>query len=174
MVRIAVSNAGPGTENNVTLNDPLPNVSSSLWTISPAYTGPGTCSIAGAAGSQTLSCTFGNLANGANFSVSVTNPTAAAGSYTNTATITAANQQVLSISSATIQALAASFSSLTPSQSIKFGAASMALSGVISAPGPLFPPATESVSVKINGVTQTAPIGANGAFSLSFATATIS
>jgi YVTN family beta-propeller protein len=170
---VAVSNAGPGTENGVTLNDPLPDVSNALWTISPAYTGPGTCSIGGAAGAQTLTCSFGNLAAGAKFSVSVTNPTANAGSYTNTATISAANQQVLSISSATIQAFAAAFSALTPSQSIQFGKASAALSGVISAPGPLFPPTSESVSVTINGTTQSAPIGANGAFSLTFPTATI-
>jgi hypothetical protein len=170
---IAVSNTGSGTENSVTLNDPLPNVSSSLWTISPAYSGPGTCAIGGAAGAQTLTCAFGNLAAAANFSVSVTNPVAAAGSYTNTATITAANQQVLSISSATIQALAASFSSLTPSQSITFGTASIALSGVISAPGPVYPPTSESVSVTINSTTLTAPIGTNGAFSISFATAAI-
>jgi YVTN family beta-propeller protein len=171
--KIAVSNAGPGTENSVTLNDPLPNVSSALWTISPAYTGPGNCMLSGAAGAQTLTCSFGNLAAGANFSVSVSNPTAAAGSYTNTATITAANEQVLSISSATIAAFATSFSSLTPSQSIVFGTPSIALAGVISGPGPVYPPTTESVSVTINGVTKSAAIGANGAFSLSFPTATI-
>jgi YVTN family beta-propeller protein len=170
---IAVSNAGPGTENGVTLNDPLPDVSSSNWTFSPAYSGPGTCSIGGAAGLQTLSCSFGNLAAGTNFSVGVTNPTAAAGSYTNTATITAGNEQVLSISSATIQANATSFSALTPSQSIVFGTATVTLAGVISAPGPLYPPTTETVSVTINGVAKTAPIGASGAFSLAYPAATI-
>jgi YVTN family beta-propeller protein len=170
---IAVSNAGPGTESGVTLNDPLPDVSSSSWTISPAYSGPGTCSIGGAAGAQTLSCAFGNLAAGANFSVGVTNPTAAAGSYTNTATITAGNEQVLSISSATVLANATSFSALTPSQSIVFGTAVVTLSGVIAAPGPLYPPTSETVSVTINGVAKTAPIGASGAFSLAYPAATI-
>jgi len=170
---IAVSNAGPGTENGVTLNDPLPDVSSSNWTFSPAYSGPGTCSITGAAGAQTLSCTFGNLAAGTKFSIGVTNPTAAAGSYTNTATITAGNEQVLSISSATILASGSSFSALTPSQSIVFGTATVTLSGVISAPGPLYPPTTETVSVTINGVAKTAPIGASGAFTLAYPAATI-
>jgi YVTN family beta-propeller protein len=170
---IAVSNAGPGTENGVTLNDPLPDVSSSNWTFSPAYSGPGTCSIGGAAGAQTLSCTFGNLAAGTKFSIGVTNPTAAAGSYTNTATITAGNQQVLSISSATILANSTSFSAVTPSQTIVFGTATVALSGVISAPGPLYPPTTETVSVTMNGVAKTAPIGASGAFSLAYPAATI-
>jgi YVTN family beta-propeller protein len=170
---IAVSNAGPGTENSVTLNDPLPDVSSSNWIFSPAYSGPGTCSIGGAAGAQTLSCTFGNLAAGTSFRVEVTNPTPGAGTYTNTATITAANQQILSITSATISATTTSFSGLSPSPSIAFGTATVTLSGVISAPGPLYPPITEKVSVSINGSSQTAPIGANGTFSLAFPAATI-
>ncbi len=170
---IAVSNNGPGTEAGVTLNDPLPNVSSSNWTISPAYSGPGTCSIAGAAGSQILNCAFGSLPAGTNFSVSVTNPTAGAGAYTNAATISAGNEQVLSISSVTIQGFATSFSGLSASQTIAFGAASINLSGVISAPGPLYPPATETVSATINGTVQSAAIGSNGAFTIVFPTAAI-
>ena len=170
---INVTNSGPGSENNVTLNDPLPDVSSSNWTFSPAYSGPGICSIAGAAGAQTLSCNFGALPTGTNFNIGVTNPVAAAGAWTNTATISAANQQVLSISSATIQPNATSFSNLSSSQSIAYGTASIALAGVVSAPGPLYPPTAEMVSVTINGATQTTPIGADGAFSLTFPTATI-
>jgi uncharacterized repeat protein (TIGR01451 family) len=170
---INVTNSGPGTESSVTLNDPLPDVSSSNWTFSPAYSGPGTCSITGSAGAQTLACSFGDLPAGTNFNIGITNPVAGAGSYTNTATISSANQQVLSISSATIQAFATSFSSLTASQSITYGSASVSLSGVVSAPGPLYPPAGEMVSVTINGAMQSAPIGANGAFSVVFPTATI-
>ena len=170
---ISITNRGPGSESSVTLNDPLPDVSSSSWAFSPAFTGPGTCLINGAAGAQTLSCAFGNLPAGTNFTIGVTNPTAAAGSYTNTATISASNQQVLSISSATIQAFATSFSGLTASQSITFGTASISLSGVVSAPGPLFPPSGETVSVSINGLTRTTPVGASGAFSLTFPTATV-
>ena len=170
---INVTNSGPGTENNVTLNDPLPDVSSSNWTFSPAYSGPGTCSIAGAAGAQTLSCNFGDLPMGTNFNIGVTNPVAAAGAWTNTATISAANQQVLSLSSATIQPNATSFSNLSSSQSIAYGTASIALAGVVSSPGPLYPPTGEMASVTINGATQTTPLGADGAFSLTFPTATI-
>jgi YVTN family beta-propeller protein len=168
---INITNGGPGTENNVTLSDPLPDVSSSSWTFSPAYGGPGACSIAGTAGAQTMSCSFGNLPSGTNFSITVTNPVAAAGTYTNTATISAANQQVLSISSATIRANATSFSNLSPSQSVTYGTPSIGLSGVVSAPGPLYPPTSEVVSVTINGATQTTPIGAHGAFSVTFPTA---
>ncbi|HYA15883.1 MAG TPA: choice-of-anchor D domain-containing protein, partial [Bryobacteraceae bacterium] len=170
---INVANSGPGTENSVTLNDPLPNVSSSSWAFSPAYSGPGTCSITGGAGAQTLGCSFGNLAAGANFSIGVTNPSAAAGTYTNAATISAPNQQVLSISSATIQAFATAFSALTPSQTISYGTPSINLSGVVSAPGPLYPSTGETVSVTINGSTQSALIGPNGAFSLAFPTGSI-
>jgi uncharacterized repeat protein (TIGR01451 family) len=170
---IGVTNNGPGTESSVTLNDPLPDVSSSSWVFSPAFAGPGACSINGAAGAQTLSCAFGDLPAGTSFIVGIANPTAAAGTYTNTATISAANQQVLSISSATIQSFATSFSGLAASQSIAFGTTSISLSGVVSAPGSIFPPSGEMVSVTINGATQTAPLGANGAFTLAFPTVAI-
>jgi trimeric autotransporter adhesin len=170
---IAVNNSGPGKESAVTLSDPLPDVSSTLWTISPAYSGPGTCSISGAAGAQVLVCTFGDLAAGANFSIGVSNPTAAAGTFTNTATISAANQQVLSVSSVSIAAFPSAFSGLATSQTIVYGTPSIGLSGVVSAPGPLYPPAGEMISVTINGVSQNASIGVNGAFSLMFPTATV-
>ncbi len=170
---IAVSNSGPGKESAVTLNDPLPDVSGSSWTFSPAYSGPGTCSITGAAGAQTLACAFGDLAAGTSFNIGVSNPVAAAGTFTNTATISAANQQVISVSSATIEAFATAFSALTPSQSITYGTPSISLSGVISAPGPLYPPPGEMISAKVNGATQSAAIGTNGALSLVLPTATI-
>jgi len=170
---IAVSNSGPGTESAVTLSDPLPNVSSSSWTFSPPYSGPGTCSIGGAAGAQTLTCAFGDLAAGTNFTIGVSNPNATAGTFTNTATISAANQQVISVTSATIAAFATAFSALAPSQTIIYGTPSISLSGTISAPGPLYPPAGEMINVTINGAAQSAPIGANGVFALVFPTATI-
>src|SRR6202034_278028 len=56
---ITVSNsgtAGTGTATSVTLNDPLPAGSGIDWSISPAYSGPGTCAVSGAVGSQVLSC----------------------------------------------------------------------------------------------------------------------
>jgi uncharacterized repeat protein (TIGR01451 family) len=170
---IAVSNGGSGTEKGVNLNDPLPAVSNSAWTISPVYSGPGTCSISGAAGSQVLGCMFGDLPVGANFSVGVSNPASAAGTFTNTATISAANQQVLSIASVTIQPFGPAFSALTASQAITYATPSINLSGTISALGPLYPPSGESVSITINGAKQTATIGSDGAFSLSFPTAAI-
>ncbi len=45
---ITVTNNGPGAATNATLNDPLPFGTGVSWAISPAYAGPGTCSITGA------------------------------------------------------------------------------------------------------------------------------
>src|SRR5439155_7188386 len=42
---IEVTNNGPGVAKNVTLNDPLPAGTGVSWSISPDYTGPGSCSI---------------------------------------------------------------------------------------------------------------------------------
>jgi len=57
------------------------------------------------------------------------------------------------------------FSNLTPSQAIPFGTANINLSGLISAPGPVYPPANESVTVTIGGAQQRVTIGAKGAIS---------
>ena len=56
------------------------------------------------------------------------------------------------------------FSNLTPSQTIAQGSSNINLSGVISAPGPVYPPANENVSVTIGGVSRSVNIGAKGAF----------
>jgi len=93
---IAVSNssaAGTGTATAVTLNDPLPAGTGINWSVSPAYTGPGTCAVTGAAGSQTLACSFGDMAAGASTSVHVTSATSASvcATYSNTATASATN-----------------------------------------------------------------------------------
>ncbi len=87
------SAAGTGTATGVTLSDPLPGGSGIDWSISPAYSGPGTCEIDGSVPTQTLSCSFGDMAPGASASVQITSPTGAssAGSYTNTATASATN-----------------------------------------------------------------------------------
>ena len=170
---VRVNNAGPGIEDNVTLNDPLPSASGINWSISPAYSGPGTCSITGAVGNQVIACSFGNLSVGNTVSVHVTTATVPAGIYTNAATITTTNGQFLTITTITVQSLVSAFSNLTPSQTIVAGATSISLSGVISAPGPLYPPSGETISVTINGSSQNATIGTNGAFSLTFPTATI-
>ena len=105
---INVSNAGPGTDNGVTLSDPLPSGAGVTWSISPAYSGPGTCSITGTTGSQVLNCAFGNLAAGANAAVHVSSATAPAGTYTNAATITVNNQQYLTLTTITVSASAES------------------------------------------------------------------
>jgi uncharacterized repeat protein (TIGR01451 family) len=85
--------AGTGTAKSVTLNDPLPAGDGVSWSVSPAYVAPGTCSITGSAPSQTLTCSFGDLAPGASVSVHIASSTtaASAGTYPNTATASATN-----------------------------------------------------------------------------------
>jgi hypothetical protein len=56
------------------------------------------------------------------------------------------------------------FSSLTQSQTVNLGTASVSLAGVISAPGPAYPPVNENVTVSIGNVTRSVNIGAKGAF----------
>ena len=76
---ITVKSDGNGAATNVNLSDALPTLANAgiSWSISPAYVGPGTCSITGAAPSQSLSCAFGDLASGTQTSVHVTSPTTA-------------------------------------------------------------------------------------------------
>ena len=76
---ITVKNDGIGSADNVLLNDPLPTLAGLgiSWSINPAYTGPGSCAINGAAASQTLNCPIGSLASGASTSVHVSSPTTA-------------------------------------------------------------------------------------------------
>ena len=93
-----VASAGggaPAVATSATINDPLPVGTGLNWSVSPAYTGPGTCTITGAPGNQTLACALGNLAANAAalVSVHVTSSTTAAncGSQPNTATAAAIN-----------------------------------------------------------------------------------
>lgn len=91
---LTASNAqGAGTATGATLNDPLPSGGDLYWTISPPYSGPGSCSISGGEGPQTLMCNFGNLAPGTTASVHVTSDTDyySCGTYTNTASLSATN-----------------------------------------------------------------------------------
>ena len=91
---VTVSNAaGAGTATAVTLNDPLPAATGVSWAISPAYAGPGTCSITGSVGSQTLSCNFGDMAAGASASVHVSSSTTTStcSNLNNKATVSATN-----------------------------------------------------------------------------------
>ena len=101
---INVSNSGPGSEANVALNDPLPSGSGVTWSISPAYSGPGTCSISGSIGSQVLTCSFGTLASGSSASLHLSGTAPGVGVYVNAATASSNNQQYLSIATITVQA----------------------------------------------------------------------
>jgi hypothetical protein len=56
------------------------------------------------------------------------------------------------------------FSSLSPSQNVTLGTNNINLSGVISSPGPLYPPANENVNVTIGGISRSVNIGAKGSF----------
>ncbi len=167
---VTVTNNGSAAASNVTVNDPLPSGTGVNWSISPAVTG---CSITGSVPNQLLGCTFTSVTVGQTITIHVTSATAASGTYTNVATITISGQQLLTIATVTVNSPATTaFTNLTPSQSITFGAPSIALAGTISA-GTQFPPTTEAISITINGVTITTPILANGNFQATFPTATI-
>jgi thermitase len=86
---LAFTYSGTQSATSATLSDPLPAGSGLSWSISPAYNGPGSCSIAGG----TLSCNLGVLAPSANASVHVTSATsnASCGQYVNNASVMAAN-----------------------------------------------------------------------------------
>ena len=88
-----------------------------------------------------------------------------AGTFSNSVTVTASNNPTITASSTPITVSTTAFSGLTSSSTITYGAASVALSGVIGS-GSLHPPTTESVSVTIDGITTTVPIGIGGAFSV--------
>jgi uncharacterized repeat protein (TIGR01451 family) len=81
---ITVTNGGPGTAYGVTLTDPLPTGPGLNWTTSSAG-----CGIA----TNVLTCSFGDMASGANASVHISSPTtaASAGTYLNIATTNATN-----------------------------------------------------------------------------------
>ena len=124
------------------------------------------------------SITGANSESGATVgSVNVSNTTHTnAGTYsTDTWTFTGtANYSNISATTITdtINKATAVFSNLTASQSINFGASSVTLSGTIAS-GSLYPPTSETVTITIHGASQTPSIGANGAFTVSFPTATI-
>ena len=93
---VTVSNSdasSTGTATSVSISDPLPSGNGVSWSISPAYTGPGTCSIAGGAGSQTLNCNLGDMKPGASASVHITSSTTSTTCSTldNTATVSSTN-----------------------------------------------------------------------------------
>jgi hypothetical protein len=169
---ITVANSAGGAVAGATLADALPAGTNVSWSISPAYTGPGTCTITGAVGAQVLNCSFGTIAASQTFNISLFSANSSQGTYTNTAIIKIGNQQLLTIAALSVQKLPTAFSNLTASQSIYVGAASVTLSGTIGS-GAAFPAVGETVSITIHGATQTATIGASGTFTASFPTAAI-
>jgi YVTN family beta-propeller protein len=169
---ITIANASTGIVTGATLNDLLP-AGAGNWKISPTYAGPGSCSLTGATGSQVLACSFGNVAPTTTFSLHLLSATSTVGNIINAATITSSTkQQQLTIGSVAVQPVLVTFTALTSSQSISMGTTTITLAGVIGT-GTAFPPVGESVSININGATQSAAIGANGKFSTTFPTATI-
>ncbi len=89
---ITLHNNGPGTATGAAINDPLPGGTSGTvtWSESPDSAD---CSIAGAPGSQLLTCGPKTLASGEEIAVHVVATTSAAncGVYNNTATFTTTN-----------------------------------------------------------------------------------
>ncbi len=86
-------------------------------------------------------------------------------------TANSGNNTILTVNSS---GTAASFSSLTSSQSITQGTASVSLSGVVSAAGPTYPTKGETVTVTINSVTQSTVISnTTGAFSITYPTSSL-
>ena len=169
---IAVSNSAGGASNGATLNDVLPAGTNVNWSISPAYSGPGTCAITGAVGSQVLSCSFGTISASQGFTIGLLSAGSSIGTYTDTATAVIGSQQILSIGTLTVQGVSAAFTGLTPSQTISYATSSVNLSGVVGS-GTSYPTPGETVSITINGITQTAAIGVNGAFNVVFPTSAI-
>jgi thermitase len=96
---LAVTNSGTQAATSAAISDPLPAGSGIGWSISPAYSGPGTCSIAGG----TLSCNLGSLAAAAKATVHVASATSTAscGEYVNNASAMATNS-ASGLASATI------------------------------------------------------------------------
>jgi uncharacterized repeat protein (TIGR01451 family) len=93
---VTVNSNGPGTATSVTLTDALPTGAGISWSISPAAAG---CSIS----SNTLSCSFGDLASGASRSVHVVSPTtnSSCAAYPNTASASATNHATVQSSATT-------------------------------------------------------------------------
>lgn len=100
---IDVDSTGTTPVKAATLSDLLPAGDGVSWSINPAYAGPGTCAISGAAGSQVLGCSFGDLAAGAGASVHVVSATNAdsCGAYANTATADGSNVEAITANDTT-------------------------------------------------------------------------
>ena len=122
---VTVNNNGLGAANNVTISDALPGGTGVNWAISPAYAGPGTCSVTGVVPTQTLSCSVGTLAPSGSASVHVTSPTvrASCGTYPNSATVAATNNPTVppATASVTVQCPNLSITKTADSTSVSAG-----------------------------------------------------
>src|SRR5262249_55171841 len=91
----------------------------------PAYSGPGTCAVTGAVGSQSLNCSFGDLAPQASVSVHVTSTTTfnSCQQYNNTATAAATNESspVQASASTTVQCPNLSITKVADKSSVSAG-----------------------------------------------------
>jgi len=170
---------GSGSANNVVLTDALPNSPGLSWSVASVNplqvningTLTNTCSISSTS-PQTLTCNFGSISPVVSATVDVVSPSVA-GTFSNSVTVTSSNNPTITATAGPVTVSTTAFSGLTSPSAITYGAASVALSGVIGS-GSLHPPTTESVSVTIDGITTTAPIGVGGAFSVpAFSTSTI-
>jgi DNA-binding beta-propeller fold protein YncE len=171
--------AGSGSANNVVLTDTLPSVTGLSWTIGSVNplqvningTLTNTCSISSTSPQQ-LVCNFGSISPVVSATVDVVSPSVA-GTFSNSVTVTSSNNPTITATAGPVTVSTTAFTGLTSPPAITYGTASVALSGVIGS-GSLHPPTTESVSVTIDGIATTVPIGAGGAFSVpAFATSTI-
>ncbi|MFZ0981061.1 MAG: choice-of-anchor D domain-containing protein, partial [Candidatus Acidiferrales bacterium] len=155
---ISVTNPGAAAVTLTSIALTGPNVADFPWVNSC----PAPSATLAAAGTCGLQFTFTPKATGARTAFVTITSTNGLASITQTAPITGTGTG----------ATPTAFSKLTPSQSITAGTASISLAGVIGH-GTTFPSAGETVSITINGVTQSAAIGTAGAFSATFATSTI-
>jgi len=126
---LAVTNNGAAAATAVMLNDPLPVGTGIGWSISPAYSGPGTCAVS----LGTLGCSLGSVSPGAGATVHLTSATApsSCGAYTNTATLTAGNNSALE-SSATTTVECSQTIAFGPLPNVTFGTAPFTLSATAS------------------------------------------
>jgi autotransporter-associated beta strand protein len=116
-----------------------------------------------------MDCT-GTLNGSANATVSIAGIALASGSSARISTTAGSAGHIDLVVSST----ATTFSNLSPSQTIVNGATSLTLSGTVSASGTLYPASGETITVTINGNTQTTVIsGSQGGFSLNYNPSTI-
>ena len=94
--KISVMNDGDGMAHNVAIDDPLPAGADLNWSIADQPQG-NPCSITGAVGAQTLTCSFGDLGSGVGVSVHIVSGTknADCATYPNIASVTASNNDEL-------------------------------------------------------------------------------